>query len=118
MKETGSSQTDLLITSKYDQNPEECHKLSEHILKNKRFILCFGQNKDGELGLGNFKESYGDIRAIQIQNEQFNSALSISCGSHHSVLVTKSGEIYVRGSSLHGKLGLKDLEITNLNKFT
>jgi hypothetical protein len=33
-------------------------------------------------------------------------------------LVTKSGELYVCGSSLHGKLGLSDLEITNLNKFT
>ena len=66
MKDTGSSQADLQLTSKYDQNPEECFKLSEHILKTKRFILCFGQNKDGELGLGNFKESYGDIRAIQI----------------------------------------------------
>jgi alpha-tubulin suppressor-like RCC1 family protein len=43
--------------------------------------------------------------------------LSISSGSHHSALVTKYGEIFVCGSSLHGKLGISDIDVTNLNKF-
>jgi len=87
-------------------------------MQSKRFILCFGQNKDGELGLGSQKEGFGDIRSIQIQDEQFNSAQSVSSGSHHSALVTKTGEVYVSGSSLHGKLGISELRVTNLSRFT
>ena len=49
--------------------------------------------------------------------DDFNSAQSISSGSHHSALVTKGGEIYVCGSALHGKLGIPGLSVTNLNKF-
>jgi alpha-tubulin suppressor-like RCC1 family protein len=33
-------------------------------------------------------------------------------------LVTKSGEIFVTGSSLHGKLGISDLRVPSINKFT
>lgn len=57
------------------------------------------------------------MRSIQIQEEQFTSAQSISSGSHHSALVTKTGEVYVSGSSLHGKLGISDIKVTNLQKF-
>ena len=35
----------------YENNPVECRKLSQIILQEKRFILCFGQNKHGELGI-------------------------------------------------------------------
>jgi alpha-tubulin suppressor-like RCC1 family protein len=56
-------------------------------------------------------------KAIVIPDE-FNSAQSISSGSHHSALVTKGGELYVCGSALHGKLGLPGLSVNNLNKFT
>ena len=42
MKDYDTIQSDLQLTSKYDKNPEECKKLTEHILKTKRFILCFG----------------------------------------------------------------------------
>jgi len=36
----------------------------------------------------------------------FESARSIASGQHHTVVVTKNGEIFACGSSLHGKLGL------------
>lgn len=32
-------------------------------------------------------------------------------------MVTKTGEVYVSGSSLHGKLGISDLKVTTLSKF-
>lgn len=56
-------------------------------------------------------------RAIHCTDELY-SAQSISSGSHHSALVTKSGEIFVCGSSLHGKLGIPDLYATNISKFS
>jgi ubiquitin len=38
-------------SSKYEDNVDECQRLAEYISENMRFILCFGQNKDGELGI-------------------------------------------------------------------
>ena len=81
--------------------------MAQRIMQSKRFILCFGKNKDGELGIGSSKESIVDIKSIQIADEDFHSAKSIDGGSHHSVLVTKTGEVYVCGSALHGKLGIQ-----------
>ena len=104
------------MKSKYEDNVEECKKLSQYINDNKRFILCFGQNKDGELGTAT-KEQIKEPRALQC-TEELTSAQSISSGSRHSGLVTKSGEIFVCGSYLHGKLGIPDLGVTNLSKFT
>jgi alpha-tubulin suppressor-like RCC1 family protein len=104
------------IKSKYEDNIDECKKLSQYINENKRFILCFGQNKDGELGTTS-KEQIREPRALQC-TEELTSAQSISSGSRHSALVTKSGEIFVCGSSLHGKLGISDLGVPNLSKFS
>ena len=73
-------------------------------------------NKNGELGIANTNETVKDPRAIVLPDD-FNSAQSISSGSHHSALVTKGGDIYVCGSALHGKLGIPGLSVTNLNKF-
>jgi len=36
----------------------------------------------------------------------FDAVKGVSSGSHHSVLVTKTGEVFSCGSFLHGKLGL------------
>lgn len=36
---------------------QECKRLAQMITENKRFILCFGQNKNGELGMGNTVET-------------------------------------------------------------
>jgi alpha-tubulin suppressor-like RCC1 family protein len=105
------------VGSKYENNQEECRKLTKYIQDNQKFILCFGANKDGELGITNIKENIKEPRALQC-TEDLNSAQSISSGSHHSALVTKSGEIFVSGSSLHGKLGIADLGVPNVCKFT
>jgi alpha-tubulin suppressor-like RCC1 family protein len=102
-------------SSKYE-DIEECRRLSQNVLDGKKFILCFGQNKDGELGLGHYKEAQKDPRHLNLADDM-NAAQSISSGSHHTALVTKTGELYVCGSSLHGKLGLPDLSTGNLNKF-
>ena len=95
--------------SKYDGDPVECRNLSKIISEGKKFIICFGQNKDGELGLGNYKEALKDPRTVQLNIDDLNSAQSISSGSHHSALVTKTGDILVCGSTLHGKLGIPDM---------
>jgi alpha-tubulin suppressor-like RCC1 family protein len=63
------------------------------------------------------KDQLKEPRALQCTDE-LTSAQSISSGSRHSALVTKSGEIFVCGSALHGKLGIPDLGVPSLGKFT
>jgi alpha-tubulin suppressor-like RCC1 family protein len=80
------------------------------------FILCFGQNKHGELGMPNLSESIKSPKAIQCSSE-LDSAIHISSGSNHSALVTKIGELFVCGSALHGKLGITSINTTSIQRF-
>ena len=108
--------TAFQLNTKFENNPQECKSLAAVIAAEKRFIICFGQNKHGELGLSTVGESQSDPTAIVIPDD-FNSSQSISSGSHHSALVTKAGELYVCGSALHGKLGINGLSVNNISKF-
>jgi len=76
-------------------------------------VWAFGQNKDGELGLGNQLDAF-----LPEPINGFEPARSVSSGSHHSMMVSKSGKVFTCGSALHGKLGLQINEAGNLVKFT
>ena len=80
---------------------------------NSGIVWAFGRNKEGELGLGNLKDATTPQNITGIE-----SARSISSGQHHTVIVTKSGDIYSCGSSLHGKLGLPSTGLINIQRFT
>ena len=103
---------------RFEDNPKECRKLGRRIQSSKSFIICFGQSKNGELGLK--APNQGQIQNFpqSIPCPDDFGASSISSGSHHTALVTKSGEVFVCGSTLHGKLGMPDLQVTNVSKFT
>ena len=45
------------------------------------------------------------------------SAKCIASSNHHSAIVSTDGQLFVCGSSLHGKLGIENLNKTNINKF-
>jgi alpha-tubulin suppressor-like RCC1 family protein len=45
------------------------------------------------------------------------SAISISSGYHHSGIVTLAGELFMCGSTLHGKLGLQNLNLMQVTRF-
>jgi len=45
------------------------------------------------------------------------TAIWISSGCHHTGIVTKSGELFMSGSTLHGKLGLQNLNIMQVTRF-
>ena len=68
---------------------------------------------DGELGLGNLKDA-----SVPMCVTGFDSARSIASGQHHSLVVTKDGEVLSCGSSLHGKLGLPSYGLISVQKFT
>ncbi len=66
-------------------------------------LLFVGTNKYGQAGIGE-----------KHHNKTFNNPKSfafptfikqISCGSHHSALLTIDGNVYTMGSNIHGALG-------------
>jgi len=56
------------------------------INENRPYLWAFGQNKNGELGLGNQEDAI-----VPVPLDGFEPARSICSGSHHSMMVSKSG---------------------------
>lgn len=92
----------------------EMSKFEEETVKIKReksFLLCFGKNKNGELGIGSLKNLY---EPLQIKNTTL--PVQISSGGHHSALINEKGELFLCGSQLHGKLSLNTSQM-NVTKW-
>jgi alpha-tubulin suppressor-like RCC1 family protein len=77
-------------------------------------LLAWGKNKDGELALGSSKNANTPTSVKGIKGREVRY---ISSGGAHTAVVTTSGELFVCGSALHGKLGLEDLSMTNITRF-
>jgi alpha-tubulin suppressor-like RCC1 family protein len=61
-------------------------KKKQNIEEKPTYVWAFGQNKDGELGLGNQQDAF-----LPVPINGFEPARSVSSGSHHTIMVTKSG---------------------------
>ena len=69
-------------------------------------VYVWGSNSEGQLGLGNnIRQQHTPIKLRWLE-----PIISICCGSYHSVMVTKSNEIYAWGSNSYGQLGLSGLK--------
>lgn len=75
-----------------------------HVLTKCGKVISFGHNEEGKLGL-NLDEG---IIAKPTINHFFNdkNIIKASCGSFHSIFLTKEGTIYTCGSNYHGQLGI------------
>jgi len=65
----------------------------------------WGYGVDGRLGNGN-KTNVNIPTKIQIKDEKIKK---ISCGGHHTAVVTEKGELYMCGNGRDGELGRGDL---------
>jgi len=104
------------IDNREIEEDDDIRVISDKIIAKKAFVWAFGQNKDGELGVGSQKDALLP-RPIAQALRDGQSARYISSGSHHSAVVSKSGDLFVCGSHLHGKLGLPSNGIIHLTKF-
>lgn len=86
----------------------------DQIINKKAFVWAFGKNQEGELSLGIYKDA---LLPRYIQGLPSSSAKWIASSNHHSAIVSSDGQLFVCGSSLHGKLGIESLNKTNINKF-
>eukprot|EP00727_Mastigamoeba_balamuthi_P006089 m51a1_g21 hypothetical protein (727) ;mRNA; r:92099-95163 len=69
-------------------------------------VLVWGQNSNGELGLGDTAERRSP-QAVSYLSLR-NGVRMVSCGSSHSVAVLDSNEVFVWGYNYNGELGLGD----------
>ena len=63
------------------------------ILTSDGELFTFGENKNGQLGLG-----HNDSQNTPAKIDHFNSRIKeISCGTHHAGIVTENGEVWIWG---------------------
>ena len=95
------------------------HTLEKWIRDKRAYVWCFGKNSNGELGVQSTKDVL-DPKPVHNGPTLFReagSARGISSGGHHTALVTKSGHLYMCGSTLHGKLGIQGLNMMQVTRF-
>lgn len=87
------------------------------VLTDKGRVFSWGSNKYGQLGIGKnsvifnrsvpHKEFSNIPKIVGIKNNGKHALVSkISCGSEHSLLLTRDGDIFVCGNNSWGQLGL------------
>ncbi|KAL4431712.1 hypothetical protein ABPG74_017341 [Tetrahymena malaccensis] len=82
----------------------------------KCYIFAWGKNESGELSFGNQKQPFYN-KPENPKNLDRIYIKQISTSQNHSACISANGELFVCGSALHGKLGLEDLTMANINKF-
>ena len=70
-------------------------------LGGEEVIAVWGDNDSGQLGLGDF-----DVHGSVVINNSFPGIQGVSAGSNHSLILTKSEEVYSWGHSANGRLGI------------
>ena len=66
-------------------------------------LLFLGTNKYGQAGIG---EKHHNKTFTTPKSFAFPTFIKqISCGAHHSALLTIDGHVYTMGSNIHGALG-------------
>ena len=83
------------------------------ILKNNGYLYGFGINDRGELGISN--NTIPEIVSISYTPKLImkNSKIKfVTCGHHHTMVLTDDGYLYGFGSNYYGQLGINDDERT------
>lgn len=79
------------------------------------FLFACGKNDSGEL-------TFRDYRLIDkpsgVHFSLSQQIHQVSSGANHTAFITQGGQLYTFGSSLHGKLGLKNLKAVNTRRPT
>lgn len=66
-------------------------------------VIFLGINKYGQAGIG---EKHHNVCFREVKSYAFSTFVKqISCGAHHSALLTIDGFVYTMGSNIHGALG-------------
>ncbi|KAL4495630.1 hypothetical protein ABPG72_014099 [Tetrahymena utriculariae] len=75
-------------------------------LTNEGYAYSFGNNKNGQLGLGDQEQRNVPVKIQKLQNYFI---VNIVCGMNNTFIFTQVGKIFACGSNQHNKLGLDQL---------
>ncbi len=79
----------------------ECGSNTSYAIGKEGQIYSWGQNENGEGGIGNTASKIGINEAKGITN-----AIDIKAGKNHVIALKSTGEIYATGTNLNGELGI------------
>ena len=68
-------------------------------------VYCWGSNQFGQLGIGSLVDQQLPIKL----HNSLPPMISVAAGSHHSVILSSSGHVYVTGRGIEGQLGLGEV---------
>ena len=123
MRKLGLGLSDFIICMPTKLNLSNIKSVScgaEHIiaLTNNNTIYVWGSNTKGQLGIGYGDTQYlfgkkytgGDKYVFEMKPHELDikNIESATCGTYHTIIVTKNDEIYVCGYNVRGQLGLGD----------
>ena len=111
--DTVNRNTPMLIDFQFDGNPINIQQGNWHslILTDTNKLYSFGDNRYGQLGLGDNINRY----IPTLIDFQFDGYISnIQQGGNHSMILTNTGKIYTFGYNIHGQLGLGDTDNRNI----
>lgn len=73
-------------------------------------LHVYGENTEGQLGLGH----NNDIQGNMVTVSGINNIVQASYGHNHSLILDSFGHVYATGESNYGKLGLGKLDESNI----
>ncbi|GAA5837854.1 hypothetical protein JCM11251_004678 [Rhodosporidiobolus azoricus] len=94
--------------------PLHCGAFHSAVRTRDGAVYVFGSDKEGQLGGG--EEGGGaepemvELSTEEGEEEEGNEVVQVACGSGHTVLLTRRGEVWVAGANHDGQLGLSDLK--------
>ncbi|KAF7488801.1 RCC1 and BTB domain-containing protein 1 [Sarcoptes scabiei] len=82
-----------------------CGAFHSLALTSRGLILGWGYNFWGQLGLGSNENQFEPVLNVALNRENI---VEIACGQHHSVALSKKGDIFTWGHNAFGQLGIGD----------
>jgi len=88
------------------RKPLEMHTANSEVLKSRKkcMVYVWGCNENSQLGLGPVTDHKKE--PVHLEFFKRKKPIYVSCGSHHSCVLTASGSIYTWGKGNDGQLGL------------
>eukprot|EP01125_Pyxidicula_operculata_P019071 TRINITY_DN688_c0_g1_i2.p1 TRINITY_DN688_c0_g1~~TRINITY_DN688_c0_g1_i2.p1 ORF type:complete len:561 (+),score=101.06 TRINITY_DN688_c0_g1_i2:41-1723(+) len=68
-------------------------------------LYCWGENKNGQLGL---KDTETRITPTRITFFDDKPVKTVGCGDYHTLVITETGDMYAFGNNKYGQLGVGD----------
>eukprot|EP01084_Bolivina_argentea_P081629 147796_1 len=97
---------DILRFNKISVKSISCGSTFCFILSSVHTIWCWGNNKYGQLGIGNRMDQRYPIE-LKLESK-YGNAIQINCGDRHTGILTENHRILMFGSNQHKQLGFNN----------